>query len=57
MVQPIGVAIDPLGQLWVANNGSNALSMFPVGANGNLPPATVIAGGMTTLSGPNGITF
>ena len=40
--QPLGIALDPSGHLWVDSAG--ALVEYPAGANGNVSPIAAIAG-------------
>jgi hypothetical protein len=44
---PIGVAVDGSGNLYVADTANNRIAVFPSGGNGNIAPTRVIA-----LSGP-----
>jgi len=48
---------DKSGDIWVANQTSNAIVEFAGTANGNVPPIAVIAGSNTLLSDPQGIAF
>src|SRR4029077_13794390 len=50
--QPVGVWLDAARTLYVANFGSNTLSVFAPGANGNVAPAKTISGTHTLLNGP-----
>src|SRR5262245_18444645 len=54
---PCGVALDAIGQLYVANYDSNSVSVYPVGANGNATPVVTIAGNNTGLNGPHDIAL
>jgi|GEM_PF-1210438 len=56
---PMGVALDGLGNVWVANDcgpvpNQAPLVAFPIGASGNTTPSAVISGSATGLfnSGP-----
>jgi DNA-binding beta-propeller fold protein YncE len=50
---PIGVAVDVRRRLlYVANNGNNTVSIFRIGAFGNVPPICVLGGPATQLNGP-----
>src|ERR1700760_1002795 len=40
--QPLGIALDPAGHLWVDSAG--AIVEYPAGANGNVSPIAAIAG-------------
>lgn len=50
---PHGIATDPLGNLYIANNNnttpSNSILVFNAGANGNVAPARTIIGSSTQL--------
>ena len=55
--QPVGIALDASGQLYVANFASDRIAVFPVAANGNATPSFSIVGNATGLNGPAGLTF
>ena len=42
----VGLALDRVnGELWVANMGNYAVTVYPVAANGDAPPVRTIRGG------------
>jgi sugar lactone lactonase YvrE len=43
--------------IYVSNNGSNSVTLYPLGAGGNIAPLATVAGGNTGLSRPRGIAF
>ena len=54
--EPQGIAVDPTGNIYIANfNGS--ISVFPPGSNGNATPSASIAGPLTGLAGPSGLAL
>jgi 6-phosphogluconolactonase (cycloisomerase 2 family) len=50
--EPIGVAVDPTGNLYVVNQAGSgtAVDVFAPNANGNVPPIQTIAGSNTGLN-------
>jgi DNA-binding beta-propeller fold protein YncE len=55
---PIGIAISPLnGNVYVANQVSNAITIYPALANGNAAPIGTIGGSSTNLSQPVRLRF
>jgi len=57
---PQGIAIDSAGKIYVANNGSanggtDAITVYAAGANGNAAPIQTIAGSLTGLNLPAGL--
>ena len=70
---PNGIAIDSIGNIWVANDGSivggvDSITVYPPGSNGNVAPAmqlsngniednAIISGVLTGLSQPAGIAI
>jgi hypothetical protein len=54
---PEGLAVDPLGSLFVANGISNDILVFAPGANGDVRPANKIFGKKTQLSNPTGLAL
>jgi hypothetical protein len=54
LLEPTGLAIDSLGDLWVVNASGSILEFAP-GSNGNVSPVTVIAGSNTGMTVPSGI--
>jgi len=57
---PQGIAIDSAGKIYVANNGSanggtDAITVYAAGANGNAAPIQTIAGSLTGLNLPAGV--
>lgn len=52
MNNPAGVAFDPSGNLWVAQQGSNSLTRYStadLAAGGNVAPSSVVSGANTML--------
>ena len=54
---PIGIAVDTTGQLYVSNAGTNSITRYSPGANGNVTPNFLLQGDQTQLNGPKGLTF
>ncbi|PZR57927.1 MAG: hypothetical protein DLM50_04825 [Candidatus Meridianibacter frigidus] len=54
---PMGIGLDSKDNIYVANNGSNAITIYAAGANGNVAPIGTIAGDKTTLSNPTGLAL
>jgi hypothetical protein len=54
---PSAIARDSSGRLYVTNQVSNTVTIFPAGANGNTRPLAVIGGSKTRLSKPSGIAL
>jgi DNA-binding beta-propeller fold protein YncE len=53
-----GMSYDVLRQeLYVANDDSDTIAVFPRTANGNVTPTRTIVGLATELGGPTGVTF
>ena len=60
--QPVGIALDSSGKLFVANNETQppccgSVTIYPAGSNGNVTPSVTIAGGNTGLYFPSGIAL
>ncbi len=60
LVNPSAIAVDGSGNVYVANNGSNAggidtVTVYPAGNTGNVAPSTTIAGDNTRLNAPSAI--
>lgn len=58
--QPIGLAFDTNGNLWVAQQNSNTLVMYSasnIAASGNPAPSTTVLGTNTGLASPANILF
>ncbi|HVH32358.1 MAG TPA: NHL repeat-containing protein [bacterium] len=53
---PVGIVLFS-GQLYVANNVSNAITVYASTATGNATPTATLAGSNTGLAGPQGIAF
>jgi len=56
LVNPVGIAVDGAGNIYVANSAKNTVTVYAAGASGNATPTATIAGGNTGLSGPFFIT-
>jgi len=54
---PHGIALDPAGNIYVANTGANSILVFASGANNNVSPLRTISGSATGLSAPTGLSF
>ena len=55
---PLGIALDPAGNIYVATSDdrpSFAILVYGPGSNGNVPPKRLIAGDKTSLFDPDGI--
>jgi hypothetical protein len=46
---------DPQGTIYVADNGTSSVDIFPPGSNGNVAPERVISGADTGLVGPGDV--
>jgi len=57
LYEPLGVAVDATGQLFVADFASNTLTIYAAGANGNAAPTSTITGANTGLNRPVYVTF
>ena len=57
MAAPVGLVRDSLGRLYVANSATNTITVYPPGANGNVPPLAVIGGSNTFLADPSAIAI
>jgi hypothetical protein len=53
--QPMRVAVDAMGQIYVTNRGNGAITIFAADAGGDAAPLRVIAGPHTGLTQPMGI--
>jgi hypothetical protein len=53
---PLGINIDVLGRLWVANGAGNAITAYAAGANGDVAPVRTIKGSDTQLNDPTWVT-
>lgn len=54
---PVGIAVDSKGNVYVANNGNNSISIFAANSNGNAAPTSTISGAATGLANPTGLTL
>jgi sugar lactone lactonase YvrE len=63
---PTGIAVDPLGNIYVANSAGGPivpgegldvgmLTVFSAGSNGDVPPVAAITGAATGLAYPSGV--
>jgi hypothetical protein len=57
---PSAIGLDPMGTIYVANDGSSNggadnVTIYPAGSNGNVAPTSTISGPLTGLSAPQGI--
>jgi len=52
--EPIGIALDGAGNIYIANALSNTITVYAAGASGNATPTATIN---TGLNGPTAITF
>jgi 6-phosphogluconolactonase (cycloisomerase 2 family) len=55
VLQPLGIALDPAGHLWVANAGD--LSEYAVGATGNTAPIATLGGPKSDVGSVSVIAF
>jgi hypothetical protein len=53
----LGVAVDPTGEIYVANGDTNSIVGFAPGSNGNVSPNVMIAGANTGLATPTGLAL
>ncbi len=49
---PLGVAVDSAGHLYVANILGSSITMYALGATGNVAPLRTVSGARTGLSRP-----
>ena len=49
---PFGIAVDADENIYVSENATNSITVYPKGANGNVAPLRVVAGPKTMLNGP-----
>lgn len=59
---PTGIALDANGNIYVANDGSpsggtDSISVYPAGSDGNVTPSATITGPTTALSAPFGLAI
>jgi hypothetical protein len=56
---PFGIAVDSNGNLYVANNNTNSVTVYrnPASASGNAAPTATIAGANTGLINPSGVAL
>jgi hypothetical protein len=57
---PSGIAVDSIGNIYVANDGSlsggvDTVTIYPPGSNGNVAPAMLINGTVTSSAVISGI--
>jgi hypothetical protein len=57
MAGPYGLARDASGRIYVANHGTNTVTVYAANANGNVPPLAVIGGSNTGLDQPGGVAL
>jgi hypothetical protein len=55
LAQPVGVAYDSAGNLYVANSQNNTVTVYAPNANGNVAPIRTITAGASGLSQPKGL--
>jgi sugar lactone lactonase YvrE len=55
--EPLGMAMNAKGQLFVANGDAGTIVVFAKGASGNATPLGVIGGGSSGLSKPFALAF
>ncbi len=54
LLEPVGLAIDSLGNIWVAN-ASGSIAEYAASSKGNVPPIATISGSNTGLTVPGGV--
>jgi YVTN family beta-propeller protein len=54
---PDGEAVSGAGRIYVANWGSNTVTVYDPSASGNAAPSATISGANTLRSGPTGLAF
>src|SRR5208283_2542943 len=62
LLYPTGIALDANGNIYVANDGSagggsDSITVYPAGSDGNVTPSATISGPSTTLSAPFGLAI
>jgi sugar lactone lactonase YvrE len=57
MADPIGLARDKSGRIYVVNNGTNTVTVYSANANGNVEPVAVIGGSNSQLALPTAIAL
>jgi hypothetical protein len=57
LLAPSDVAVDSSRNIYVANEGFNAVNVYPAGATGRAKPMAVIAGSHTGLDAPVGVAI
>ncbi len=55
--EPILMAIDASGNIYVANYCTSSVTIYAKGSKGNSPPTAVIGGSKTGLYGPQGVAL
>jgi hypothetical protein len=55
--EPLGIALDGSGNIYVGNYESNTVTIYAASANGHVKPINKIRGTRTGLSYPTGIAF
>ena len=57
MAGPSGIGRDASGRIYVTNGGTNTVTIYAAGANGNVPPLAVIGGSNTKLTNPHALAL
>ena len=57
MADPIGIARDASGRIYVTNSATNTVTVYAASTNGNVPPIAVIGGSKTRLANPAGLAL
>jgi hypothetical protein len=55
LAQPVGVAYDSTGNLYVANSGNSTITVYAPNATGNVAPIRTILAGTSGLNQPKGL--
>ena len=57
LVEPVGIALDSSGKIYVADPGATSVNVYPAASNGNVIPSATITGNKTGLNYPYGIAL
>jgi len=57
MANPLAMARDASGRIYVVNNGTNTVTVYSASANGNVEPVAVIGGSNSQLALPTAIAL
>src|SRR5271170_5477981 len=57
LIHPQEIALDPNGNIYVADDFAASVFVYPAGSNGNAVPTAIISGGNTDFTSPFGIAL